>query len=146
MFIERVKESWRTFRQSPPGQRFQERYRRRQRKHRGPLDPARIFYVSAGGTLALASALLGWAPGLGWVTFFIGLALVAGELRPVAVLLDWLELRLRRVYRRLRSLWERSPGAVRILISAAALACAAALGYGAYYLLFGSPTPLVPPF
>ncbi|ABG05777.1 hypothetical protein Rxyl_2865 [Rubrobacter xylanophilus DSM 9941] len=142
--LQRARQSWRTFRQSPPGQRFQERYRRRQRRHRGPFDPARIFYVSAGGALALASALLGWAPGLGWVTFFIGLALVAGELRPVAVFLDWLEVRLRRAYGGLRSLWERSPGAVRVLISAAALACAAALGYGAYYLLFGAPGALIP--
>ena len=75
-------------------------------------------------------------PGPGLLTFFIGLALIAGELLPVARFLDWAEVRLWKLSRRARDIWTRSHIVVKVLIVLAILAFVAALGYGAYYLLF----------
>jgi hypothetical protein len=50
--IAKTKESWRRFQASKPGQRFQDRYRRRQESEHGWKDPSRLFYVVGGLILA----------------------------------------------------------------------------------------------
>ncbi len=47
---------------------------------------------------------------------------------------DRLDVRLRRLGRSIRGLWIGLPAMVKIL---AVTICVAALGYGAYYLIFG---------
>ena len=82
--IERTKESWRLFRASKPAHRFQDRYRRRQESEHGWRDPRKLFYVLGGLIIALGSLVFGVLPGPGTLTFFLGLGMIAGELRPVA--------------------------------------------------------------
>jgi len=133
----RAKRSWQLFKKSKPGDRFQVRYYSRRLRGHGRFAPIRIFNIGFGSALVIVSAFFGWAPGPGLVTLFIGLAMVAGELLPVARLLDWAEVKLRKLGRWARRVWKGAPPAAKALIVLAILTCVAVLGYGAYYLLFG---------
>ncbi len=132
--IERLREQWREFRESKPGHRFQDRYRRQQQHERGHVLK-RIFLIVFGTVLALGSLFLAPLPGPGFATVFVGLAILAGELLPAARFLDWGEVRLRRFGRFVGRVWRSSlPGKVAVVAVAALLA--AAVAYVAYRLLF----------
>jgi hypothetical protein len=133
---ERMKESWRLFRASKPGHRFQERYRRRQESEHGWRDPRKLFYLVGGLILALGSLLFGVLPGPGTLTFFVGLGMIAGEFRPVARLLDWAEVRARELGRWVRGVWSSS-AAGKVLVASVSAGCIAVVLYVAYLLLFG---------
>jgi len=133
--IARAKRSWRNFKKSKPGDRFQVRYY--YRKQRGTGRLSRIFNIFVGSVLVIMSTLFGWAPGLGLVTLFIGLALIAGELFPVARFLDWSEVRLRKLARPAGKVWAGATPVGRTLIVLLVLVFVAALVFGAYSLLFG---------
>src|SRR5918994_7555806 len=132
----RTKQSWRAFKESKPGHRFQDRYRRRQESEHGWRDPRKLFYVVGGLVLAVGSLVLGVLPGPGTLTFFLGLGMIAGEFRPVARLLDWAEVRVRKVAQWVRGIW-RSSVAGKALVASVATICVAAVLYVAYLLLFG---------
>ena len=133
--IARAKRSWRNFKKSKPGDRFQVRYY--YRKQRGTGRLSRIFNIFLGSVLVIMSTLFGWAPGPGLVTLLIGLALIAGELFPVARFLDWSEVKLRKLARLAGKIWAGVPLVGRTLIVLLVLVLVAALVYGAYSLLFG---------
>ena len=133
--IERLREQWREFRESKPGHRFQDRYRRRQQDERGHVLK-RIFLIVFGTVLALGSLFLAPLPGPGFATVFVGLAILAGELLPAARFLDWAEVRLRRFARFVGKVWRSSLLGKAAVVVAAALV-AAAIAYVAYRLLFG---------
>jgi hypothetical protein len=74
--------------------------------------------------------------GPGSAIIFVGLGLLGGEFLPVARSLDWAEVRLRELAQQSKDIWTRSSIPVKILISLIILGCVAAIGYGAYHLLF----------
>ena len=131
--IGRTKQSWRRFEASRPGHRFQERYRRQQAREGGWRDPRRLFFVVGGLLIAIVSLVFGVLPGPGTLTFFLGLGMIAGEFHPVARLLDWAEVRARRLTRWVKRTW-RSSDAGKALVAAV---CVAVVLYVAYLLLFG---------
>ncbi len=133
--IQRAKRSWRNFKKSKPGDRFQVRYY--YRKQRGSGRLIRIFNIVLGSVLVIMSTLFGWAPGLGLVTLLIGLTLIAGELFPVARFLDRSEVRLRKLARLAGKVWAGATTVGRTLIVLLVLVFVGALVYGAYSLLFG---------
>jgi hypothetical protein len=133
--IGRTRRSWRHFKNSKPGDRFQVRYY--YRKQRGSGRLSRIFNIVVGSVLVLMSIFFGWAPGLGVVTLIIGLAMIAGEFLPVAKLLDWSEVRLRKLARLARNIWAGTSPVGKTLIVLLISVCVVALVYGAYSLLFG---------
>ena len=53
-----------------------------------------------GLVVAVGSLAFGVLPGPGTLTFFVGLAMIAGEFYPVARLLDWAEVRARVIVKR----------------------------------------------
>ena len=132
---ERIQRHWREFRESEPGQRFKERYRRRQEAERGHVV-WRIFLIILGALIAVGSLVLAPLPGPGWATVFIGLMILGGELLPAARFLDWLEVRLRRFWRLVQKAWRASfLGKVAVVVLATVLA--AATIFAGYLLLFG---------
>ena len=133
--IARAKRSWRNFKKSKPCDRFQVRYY--YRKQRGTGRLSRLFNIFLGSVLVIMSTLFGWAPGLGLVSLLIGLALIAGELFPVARFLDWSEVRLRKLARPAGKIWAGATLVGRTLLVLLVLVFVAALVYGAYSLLFG---------
>jgi Putative transmembrane protein (PGPGW) len=134
--IERMKDGWWRFKASKPGHRFQDRYRRRQEGEQGWLAPSRLLYVVGGLVIAVGSLVFGVLPGPGTLTFFLGLGLIAGEFRPFARLLDWAEVRVRKLGRWIEATWESSVAGKVLVVSVAAI-CLAAILYIAYFWLFG---------
>jgi hypothetical protein len=134
--IASTKQSWRRFRASKPGDRFRDRYRRRQQREHGWKDPRRLFYVVGGLILAVGSLAFGILPGPGMLTFLLGVGMIAGEFRPVALLLDWSELRAREFGRWVGGIW-RSSAAGKVLVVFVGAICLAVVLYVAYLLLFG---------
>ena len=135
-------EEWRWFlKQSAPGSRFRDRYRRRQRTASNRSTFKRACYVAFGITVAIGSLVLAPLPGPGWGTFFVGLGIVAGEVMHVARLLDRGEVKLREALQRTRRVWEKSALAVRALIALTISFCIVASVYGAYQVV--SLAPLV---
>jgi uncharacterized protein (TIGR02611 family) len=135
--IEKIRESWQSFKESEPGQRYKDRYRRRQQSKSGEFDLGLVVSVLGGVLIVLGGIVAVPGPGPGWLIVFLGLGLVAGEFRPIARFMDWAEIRLRRLARWAAGVWANSSPAVKALIVVAILLCAAALGHGAYRLLFG---------
>jgi hypothetical protein len=91
---------WDRFVHSRPGRRFQERYRRKQRAQGSALKSCAC--VCVGIALTLVGIFFMAVPGPGIPIFAVGLALVAQESAVVARLLDRAEVRLWRLWKRLR--------------------------------------------
>jgi len=132
--IGRLKGDWEEFRGSKPGERFKDRYRRRQQEPGHVVK--RILLVILGSVIALGSLFTAPLPGPGFATVFLGLAILAGEFLPAARLLDWSEVRLRQLWEFVLGVWRTGPfGKVSVIFVFAFLA--AAFLYLAYRLLFG---------
>ena len=133
--IEQLQQSWREFKESKPGQRFKDRYRRRRQDEQSHII-WRIFLITIGAVIALGSLVLAPLPGPGWGTVFIGLMILAGEVLPAARFLDWLEVWLRKLGRFIHKIWRASVfGKIGVILVAAL--CVAAVAYVAYLLLSG---------
>lgn len=131
--IKSLKEDWREFSESEPGKRFKERYQRRQQEPGHIVK--RVVLIILGAVLAVGSLFTAPLPGPGFATVFLGLAILAGELLPAARLLDWSEVRLRRLWRFVQDLWRSgTPGKVAVVAVAAVLV--ASFLYVSYLLLF----------
>jgi hypothetical protein len=140
-------EEWRQFlKQSTPGRRFRDRYRRRQQAGRNRSTLRRFCYGALGVALVIGSLLLAPLPGPGWGTSFVGLGIVAGEVLHVARLLDRAEVKLREALRRAKGMWGRSAPAVRTLLALTISLGVVASVYGAYHVflvaLSALPIPL----
>lgn len=132
--IDRMKKGWHLFEASKPGNRFRERYRRRQKAGRSTFHPSRVLYVVGGLVLIVVSAFFGWLPVLGWGTVFLGLGMIAGEFWPAAALMDWLEVRARRLFRPVGRAFRRLSGWSQLAISASI----AILTFGLVYAIYRS--------
>ena len=132
--IKRLRQDWREFTQSEPGHRFKDRYHRRRESEQGHAAK-RIFLIVLGAIIAVGSLVTAPLPGPGWASVFLGLMILGGELLPAARFLDWLELRLRELWRSVQRVWRSSTlGKAAVAVVAALLATAAL--YTAYWLLF----------
>lgn len=132
--LDRLKRNLNEFKRSEPGHRFQDRYYRRREHEKGHIA-LRVFNIVLGSVLAIGSLALAPLPGPGFLTVFLGLAIVAGELLYAARFLDWAEVGLRKFGRFVRRVWQSSIwGKALVVVVAAALA--AGTGYAVYYVLF----------
>ena len=132
--IARTKASWQRLKAGKPGHRFQDRYHHRQEAQGRQMKSVLLIFL--GAVLAVGSLFLAPLPGPGFATVFLGLAILAGELRPAARFLDWAEVRLRRFARFVRGVWRASVVGMISVVLVSAI-CVAALLYVAYLLLFG---------
>ena len=131
--VEQMRQSWREFTESKPGERFKERYRHRRQNEQGHIV-WRIFLITLGAVIALGSLILAPLPGPGWATVFVGLMILAGEVLPAARFLDWLEVRLRNFVPFVRRVWRASVlGKVAVILVSAL--CVAAVVEVVYLLL-----------
>jgi|SRR5215210_959832 len=136
--IERIGKSWWLFASRRPGHRFRERYRLNKSRRCGHLDLVRLSYIIGGVVLIVMSALFGWLPVLGWGTAFVGLGMIAGEVYPIARLMDWLEVRGRRLFKPLGKIFISLPAWAQLSISLAIAGSTFAFVYSVYSLTFGS--------
>ena len=66
----------------------------------------------------------------------LGMGMIAGEFRSLACLLDWGEVRARKLARWVKRTW-RSSDAGKALVASVGAICVAAVLYVAYLFLFG---------
>ena len=144
--IERAKENWRRYKESEPGRRFQDRYRRHQENRRGGFDARALLSIVGGVVVVVGGLITVPGPGPGWVITFLGLGLIAGEFRPIARFMDRAEVKLRALAQWSVDIWTKSSTLTKAWICLGILLCLAALGYGAYHLFFGSSDSYLPRF
>lgn len=131
--IGRLKGDWEEFKESKPGDRFKDRYHRRQQEPGHIVK--RVVLVILGSIIAVGSLFTAPLPGPGFATVFLGLAILAGEVLPAARFLDWSEVRLRQLWQFVRDVWKTGlPGKIAVVVVAAVLA--GAFLFVAYSLLF----------
>ena len=125
------RQRWLLFKEIEPGHRFHNKRRRRERGETSRYGS--IFNLGGGLTLVVAGFAFLPTPGPSYIIIVRGLWMLAGEWLPLARMFDRIEVRLRELGRWIKGRWTRSPAAVRTLV---VLILLAALGYGAYGLLF----------
>ena len=144
--LQNSKGEWRRFLgQSAPGRRFRNRYRRRQQAGRDRSAPRRACYVAFGIAIAIGSLVLAPFPGPGWVTFFVGLGMIAGDVLHVARFLDRAEVRARGALRPAKGMWDKLALGGRVLITLMIFLGVVASAYGAYHALLVSLSALTIP-
>jgi hypothetical protein len=144
--LQNSKDEWRRFlSQSAPGRRFRNRYRRRQQAGGDRSALRRACYVAFGLAIAIGSLVLAPFPGPGWVTFFVGLGMIGGEVLHVARFLDRAELRLRWALRHAKGMWDELALAGRVLVTLMISLGVVASAYGAYHALSLSLSALTIP-
>lgn len=137
------RDEWRRFlNQSAPGRRFRNRYRRRQQAGRDRCALRRACYVAFGVAIAIGSLVLAPFPGPGWVTFFVGLGMIAGEILHVARFLDRAEVKLRKALRHVKRTWDNLAFTGRVMITLMITLGVLASAYGAYHALLVSLSAL----
>jgi hypothetical protein len=141
--LQNSKDEWRRFLgQSAPGHRFRNRYCRRQQAGRDRSALRRACYVAFGIAIAIGSLVLAPLPGPGWVTFFVGLGMIAGEVLHVARFLDRAEVRLRGALRHAKGVWDHLALTGRVLVTLTISLGVVASAYGAYHALLASLSAL----
>ena len=100
--FERLRAGWRRFAAEKPGARFQRRYRR----SRNPDVPRgwrrRALALTLGTVLMALGLVMLVTPGPGVVLLIVGAGFLAEESLWLARLLDGAEIRIRRLWRRMR--------------------------------------------
>lgn len=99
--LDKLKKHWAALRAGKPGERFFKHYQQRREAHASSLR--HILILCAGALIALAGLVLMPAPGPGMVVVAGGAALLAGESKMVAKLLDRIELAARKLIRRFKN-------------------------------------------
>ena len=130
------KREWRELKKGRPGQRFRERCERSQRS-RADKSAVRRFVVPVVGVLILAAGLVFCViPGPGLPLVAIGGAMLAQHSMKVAIALDWVEVKLRYIFKWAVGWWREASLAARNAIIALAVLMISAAGYGAYHVIF----------
>ena len=127
---ERVKESSRYFKESKPGHRFQDHHHDHQQSSSGRSRLQVILCVFGGFLIVVGGIIAVPGPGPGWLIILLGLWMLAGELLFFARSKDKVEVKLRRLARRVAGIWTVSSALVKGLITLTILVCVAALGCG----------------
>ncbi len=127
---------WRLLKEIEPGHRFQARYHKHRRRREQGKTPAWVSLLNlvGGPALVVAGFLFLPTPGPSYIIIVVGMWMLAGEFLPLARFFDRVEVRLRKLGRWTKGRWSRLPAVVKVLVI---LVCVAALGFGAYHLLFG---------
>ncbi len=120
MAFDRIRRELRHIRQELAGERFERTHDR----HRISNHAIRITVIAVGAGVMLVAALTFWIPGPNFLIVLAGLALVAGQWRFVARLLDRGELRMHRWH---DEVWEPMPRRRRRLVLSVAWLVGAAV-------------------
>ena len=94
----------------------------------------RLAYLVGGVALIILSGFFGWLPVLGWGTVVLGLAMIAGEVYPVARWMDRMEVRARRLFGPTGRTLVGLPAWAQLSVSLALALATFALMYGLYSL------------
>jgi hypothetical protein len=130
---EKFKQTWRRLKVGKPGQRFQQEFRRRHSAGRSPVQKALLII---GGLVFMAAGfLLLFIPGPGLVFLFAGGFLIAQQSLVAARMLDWSEIRLRKLVAWSVRAWRRSATTLKLLLVVVAWVISGTVGLGVFKFL-----------
>jgi hypothetical protein len=130
-----LKEDIRQLRGGKSGTRFCDFYEFRLQHRRPGFSPARAVTIFMGLALTIGGASIGWLPGPGGFVAILGLALLAQEFRPMAVVLDWCEPKLRSAWNWVVRTWRRLSSIGRVALATSFVLTSVSVGYAAYSIL-----------
>ena len=131
-----LKKEWRELWKGRPGHRFQDRYKRYQRKSVDDQPwPRRFLQPAAAILLLLAGVILCFIPGPGLPLVLAGAALLANRSRTVARAMDWTESKLWKVVLPALAWWRHASIPARNAVMVLGAVVIAGAGYGAYHVL-----------
>jgi hypothetical protein len=96
-----LKQAWRSFADERPGQRFMQHHRRA-RQQRSTFK--RVLRIGLGAALTAGGIVFWFLPGPGSLLVLFGMAMFAGESRPLAHFMDRAELFIRAQLSKRRSM------------------------------------------
>jgi hypothetical protein len=128
--LEVVKQTWRRFKAANPGQRFQQEFSRRQGASRSPIQKA--LFIVGGLLLMVAGFLFLFIPGPGLVFILIGGFLIAQQSLVAARVLDWTEIRLRKLLTWSLRAWRGSSPTLKVLFVVVAAVLLGVVGLGVF--------------
>jgi uncharacterized protein (TIGR02611 family) len=131
----KLRHQWRVLKKSPPGKRFQQRYR--SHKHERSSVWLKPVYLVLGTTIFVAGLAMLPAPGPGFLILFVGAGMLAEESLWVAQKLDRLELKGRAIAAPAVRAWERASAAMKTVVVAFGAGLAALSGWCAYLVFTG---------
>ena len=133
--LARLRQELKTLRAGTPGHRFRARYDRHQRSEESQRWLHRAGRLLGAAVAFVVGVVLVFIPGPAIVFFALAGALLASDWLWVARLLDWSEVKLRRVWEWARRFWQQLPGAGRVALLVVGAGLAAAAACLAYRLL-----------
>ena len=127
-----LKEHWKDLKEGNPGKRFQDHYRKYHES--GGNRMRKVLFIGIGALIVAAGVFFLPAPGPGFLIIFLGGGLMAQESLRAAKVLDWMELRVRRIANWALGVWKRASVPARAAIAFFGLVVAAGAGYAAYQI------------
>jgi uncharacterized protein (TIGR02611 family) len=127
-----LKEHWKDLKDGKPGKRFEDHYRKHHESGGNPMR--KVLFIGIGALIVAAGIFFLPAPGPGFLIIFLGGGLMAQESLRAAKVLDWVELRVRRVLDWALGIWKRASLPARAAIALFGLVVAAGAGYAAYQI------------
>ncbi|MDB6114838.1 MAG: hypothetical protein JWQ83_2002 [Lacunisphaera sp.] len=131
----RLQQQWKILRAGQPGQRFQDRYHRHQRSASAGNWLHRVGRFVAAALATAIGVVLVFIPGPAIVFFALAGALLASDCLWLARVLDWSEVKLRRLWNWGRRFWQHLSVAGRVALLAVGGGLSAATTYGVYRLM-----------
>jgi hypothetical protein len=117
-----------------PGERFRNRYHQHQKSKDRGLGGMILRMLLAGVALVVGFILV-FIPGPAVVFFLIAGALLATDWLAMARLLDWGEVHVRRIWVRVKKIWDGLSTPARVALIGLGLLMGAATSFGFYQLV-----------
>ncbi|MBI2510676.1 MAG: hypothetical protein HYV96_01740 [Opitutae bacterium] len=114
--FDRLKSQWAALKRSRPGHRFQDRYERNLQSRNGAKTLWRIVRIVIAAGFVVLGVLFMFIPGPAIAFYAIAGALLATDSLPLAKLLDWIEVRSRRMARWAAAKWQPLPLAAKLTL------------------------------
>jgi len=127
-----LKQQWQAFRRSRPGHRFEHRHERSRKRRASQPRYLRVLKPFVAIILIAVGVVLCIIPGPGIPFIIVGAGLLGDEWRPLAQVLDWLEIRIRKVVTCGKHWWKQASLAARGVVMALAVSAAGGIAYLGY--------------
>lgn len=135
-FTHSVRTYFRDLKRGRPGHRFQARYERAKRERTKGGSPWRRVVTLTVGVVCLAIGLvLSVIPGPAIPFFFLAGGLFGTESRLIARLMDWIEVRARKLAAWAKRRWRPLPRAAKMALVIFGACCSAGMAYLSYRLM-----------
>lgn len=130
-----ISKKWHALSSGTPGRRFKDRYYREHRRSKKVNFAQRALRFVIAGVAVAIGVLLSVIPGPAIPFFVLAGALLASDFLWMAKVLDWAEVRLRKLSARGKRFWNRLPTAGKVMLVILGMGFSAAMTYTTFRLM-----------